>query len=93
MICFAWFEQLWYGIRSEVNGFRTRPTLHGSALMAVGLRRCHWLLAVSHHCPGSYPIWACEKVASDMGLGSAFCRILRFPPPVSHDLAEIWQKK
>ena len=40
---------------------------------------------------------ACEKVASDFGLGGGLGRVLRFPPPVatgfSHDLAAIWQKK
>ena len=25
--------------------------------------------------------WACEKVASDLGLGGGFRRVLRFPPP------------
>ena len=38
-----------------------------------------------------------EKVASDLALGSGFCLVLRFPPPVitglSHNLAAIWQKK
>ena len=24
--------------------------------------------------------WACEKVASDLGLGSGFRRVIRFPP-------------
>ena len=26
------------------------------------------------------PVWTCEKVASNLGLGGGFCRILRFPP-------------
>ena len=26
------------------------------------------------------PAWACEKVASDLGLGGGFRRLLRFPP-------------
>ena len=25
--------------------------------------------------------WACEKVASDLGLGGGFCQVLRFHPP------------
>ena len=27
------------------------------------------------------PTWACEKVASDLGLGGGFRRVLRFRPP------------
>ena len=30
------------------------------------------------------PPEACEKVASDLGLGSGFHRIFRFPPPVTN---------
>ena len=26
---------------------------------------------------------ACEKVASDLGLGSGFCQVFRVPPPVT----------
>ena len=29
------------------------------------------------------PAGACEKVASDLGLGGGFRRVLRFPPPVT----------
>ena len=31
-----------------------------------------------------FNLWtrACVKVASDLGLGGGFCRLLRFPPPV-----------
>ena len=34
-------------------------------------------------------------VASDLGLGGGFCRVLQFPPPqqARHDLAAIWQNK
>ena len=28
------------------------------------------------------PPGACEKVASDLGLGGGFRRVLRFPPPI-----------
>ena len=39
---------------------------------------------------------ACGKVASDLGLGDGFCRVLRFPPQLQlscHQLAAMWQKK
>ena len=26
------------------------------------------------------PVWACEKVASDLGLGGGLCGVLQFPP-------------
>ena len=29
------------------------------------------------------PNGACEKVASDLGIGGCFCRVLRFCPPVT----------
>ena len=32
---------------------------------------------------------ACEKVASDLGLGGGFCQLLRFHPPFKN----VWQKK
>ena len=36
----------------------------------------------------SIPAWACGKVASDLGLGGGFRRILRFPLLLaSHELA------
>ena len=39
------------------------------------------------------PAWACEKVASDLGLGGVYRRVLRFPPlhttGYSHELATI----
>ena len=41
-------------------------------------------------------ITACEKVASDLGLGGGFPQVLWFPPPVTtgkHDFAKICQKK
>ena len=44
-----------------------------------GLRHCHRLLAVSHHCPGLNSTWACDEVASDLGLGGVFCWVFGFP--------------
>ena len=50
-----------------------------------GPRRCHWLLAVSHHGTASklgkrrIQAGVCEKVASDVGLGGGFRRVLWFP--------------
>ena len=41
------------------------------------------LLAVSHHCPVCFPAAAYEKVASELGLGGGFCRVLRFRPPLT----------
>ena len=39
------------------------------------------------------PAWACEKVASDLGLDGGFCRVLRIPSlfttGLSHELATI----
>ena len=37
------------------------------------------------------PAWTCEKVASDLGLGGGFRRVLWFPPllTTSHELATI----
>ena len=34
----------------------------------------------NQHASPTVPAWACEKVASDLGLGSAFRRVLRFSP-------------
>ena len=31
------------------------------------------------------PAWACGKVASDLGLGGGFRRVLRFPPLLTTD--------
>ena len=41
------------------------------------------------------PTWACEKVASDLGLGGGFRRVLRFPPPHTtgwSQTSHIWHK-
>ena len=41
------------------------------------------------------PLGACEKVASDLGLGGGFCRVLRFPPLLTTGWSQIrhnWHK-
>ena len=41
------------------------------------------------------PAWACEKVASDLGLGGGFRRVLRFPPLLTTGYSQIshdWHK-
>ena len=44
-----------------------------------------WLHYVTYQywwlCYKNVPTWACEKVASNFGLGDGFRRVLRFPPP------------
>ena len=36
------------------------------AWWSCGLRYCHWLLAVSHNCPGPYRGRAYEKITSNL---------------------------
>ena len=35
------------------------------------------------------PLLACQKVASDLGLGGGFHRVLRFPPPITTGVSQI----
>ena len=50
------------------------PVVQGIAIFVVS----HFFLGL-----GKIPAGACDKVTSDLGLGDGFCRLLRFPPPLT----------
>ena len=57
--------------------------IFGPALMAIWSKALPLIASCLSHCPVSNPIRACEKVASDLGLGGGFCWVLQFPPPLT----------
>ena len=64
---------------------RVLPVFHFTSLMhdpGLILTKCQFLnhSPVSHHGLGSNPGLGMEEVASDLGLGGGFRRVLRFPP-------------
>ena len=66
-------SKLYSVVRSGTCGGTHAQKTVGLSWWPCGLRRCHWLLAVSHHCSGSNPTWCMWE--SD--------RWLRFPPAVT----------
>ena len=73
--------------------FFALATLSGTALMAVWLRRCHWLPTVSHHCSGLNPSRSKWESSQWLGVRRWFSGFLHHLQLASHDLAAIWQKK
>ena len=70
-----------------------------TAWWLCGLRHCHWLLAVSHHCLGLHCGWGAHvriKLPVTWGYVVAFGGYSGFLHQLqlaSHELAAIWQKK
>ena len=67
--------------------------LMGPALMTVGFMALPLTARCLSPLPGSSNLdWACEYVASDLGLGGGFCRVLRFLPLLTNAYSRISHK-
>ena len=74
-----WPEISALGVLFNFDNERMRPPKYPSAP-----------LGVPTDCPGSHTDWCiCEKVASDLGLDSVFCQVLRFPPSLTNGWSRI----
>ena len=69
--------RLYYGRKSD-----DKRSLYsqGSAMMAVWFTDCTLSLTTTWVRIMASVAWACENVASDLGLGGGFRRVLWFPP-------------
>ena len=63
--------------------FVARMILQGPALMAVWSKALPPTASSLTTVPVRIPFGECEKDVRDLGLGSGFCRVHRFTPPVT----------